>query len=113
MNKRIFLALLAAVCVVGCKGNPIVGTWVPSGPGGGASVGTLTFKGDKTFEADMAGSTTPIFAGTYETKDKEVDLTLTKSGGIQVPDAGKQAVPATVSDDGKTLTFMGSTFTKQ
>ena len=110
MNKKILLVLLP-FALIGCKGNPVVGTWTANGPMGSVSV---TFKADKTFQESLPGlSSGAIMSGTYEVKDKEVDMKLTNMGGTAVPTAGQESQPATLSGDGKTLTVAGVSLTKQ
>lgn len=112
MSKKLFIALLLPFAILGCKGNPVVGTWTASGAAA-SGAGSLTFKGDKTFEASLPGATTPMLTGTYEVKDKEVDMTMAQMAGQPIPKADQQVVPGTLSDDGKQMTFQGATFIKQ
>ena len=76
---------------------------------------TFTFKSDKTFTETMPGVTTAnVMSGTYEVKDKEVDLTMTNFGGVTMPKGSPdQTQAATLSDDGKQLTIGPVTLTKQ
>ncbi len=112
MLKKVCLCvvvLIAMIAVIGCS-KGVVGTWTANGPAGAVS---LNFKGDGTFEAMAPNSTTPVFSGTYTVKDKTVEMTMTKMMGMEAPKSAQTAENITLSDDGKTMTIQGLTFTKQ
>ncbi len=119
-------ALFLAVCLVaaGCSRPSVVGKWVvdpASIPASGAFGGdvakqltqgvSLEFKPDNTFSFTMMYS----FEGTYEVSGHTVTMKLTKAAGKDVAtmktggaNPGADAIQATLSDDGKTLTVTGS-----
>jgi len=111
MLKKVVLCVLAIVFVLGCS-KSIVGDWTANGPGGAV---TLTFKGDGTFDAKGGDKATTVFSGTYTVKDKTVSMTMTKMMGMDVPKGTGADTPQniTLSDDGKSMTIEGMTFTKQ
>jgi hypothetical protein len=113
MNLKLFLAIVPLMALAACaKVGPMVGTWAVNGQAD-TEANSLEFRGDGAFEADVAGSSKPLFTGSYEVKGKNVEVTMAQTGIIEIPREAKQVVTGQLSDDGKKLTFMGGTFTKQ
>jgi|GEM_PF-6268031 len=109
--RHLLLAIATLVFLVGCGSSPVVGTWTTKLPND--KMGSMTFKGDKTFELTMEGLKDPAASGTWELKDKVITMTGTKTNGTDIPPAAQKPETATLSEDGKSITIMGLAFNKK
>ncbi len=107
---KILLCLLIGMCLalVGCKSDPVVGTWkldtssvpnfdkMPQSMKDQFNKGRVTFNADKTMSSDDGSGKTE--KGTWELKDKTVTI------------SGSKMNTATLTDDGKLqISVMGTT----
>ena len=90
----------------------MVGDWKASGPFGSM---IITFNSDKTYTSkiSMGNNTAPFISGKYDVNNKQVSMTADKVGAnaVSVMLTGNDS--GTLSDDGKTLTISGVSYTKQ
>ena len=113
MLRKILLALLLCTVLAGCKSSPVLGTWVSNNGQAAKGAGVITFSNDGTFEAQVAGSSSSLFSGTWELRGNQIDLVVDRSGGTQLPFDSDQPLGATLSSDGKTMNIGAAVFTKK
>jgi len=109
-------AIVMMAAAAGCaKQDPAVGTWSTTTPGGKTASMTLAKDGTGTlsFPGMAMLDNKPI---TWTNEDKKVTLTL-EGAAMPGSTASGMNLPATLSDDAKTLTIalpmISLTFTKQ
>jgi hypothetical protein len=130
MKAWIFAALAAALFVVGCSSNPMVGTWKLELPAemqsmvkqsGGEARGDMVFKGDNTFKLTMhikamGTEQNSTIEGTYKLEGKDLTLTATKMDGKATEGKDKEPQKVVLADDMKSFTdpkLQGMKFIKQ
>jgi hypothetical protein len=114
MNKKILLVAFCLFTLMGC-GKSVSGVWKGSLPSisGDPKTVTITLSGDRTFTYQIGGVEGGDSSGIYELKRNELRLTATKVAGMELPPADQTAQIATLSEDRKSFTLSGTTFTKQ
>jgi hypothetical protein len=120
MKIYLLAFVVALLALIGCRGNPLVGTWRGEFPPEAAQLGanpeaTLTMNADNTFSMAMKMGPADIsMSGTYTHEGQQVTLTPT---GEQAALMGNQPLQGTLSEDNQTLTLgtgmMSLTFRKQ
>jgi hypothetical protein len=109
------LPLLLMILMLGCGKSPVVGEWKGNlaSISGAPKTVIINFNSDNTFAYQIDAVASGGSVGTYEVKDKTILLTANKVAGMEVSKADQTAQTATLSEDGKSFTLGGTTFTKQ
>jgi hypothetical protein len=110
MIRKVNLALLICLILIGCKSSPVAGTWVTTTTTYGFNA--ITFTNDGTFEATAPKATSPVFSGTWEIQNGQVNLSVDHSNGHELSEDSLQAFTGSISKDGKQLAIGSAVFTK-
>jgi hypothetical protein len=111
MKRKPFLVpLLMCIWAIGCRANPVVGTWKGASPLGPA---TVVFKSDNTFEFSLGQNAVNVLGGKWELKGNEVEMTTERVPGRVIPPAEQSSQPAKLGEDNNHLNISGTMFTKQ
>ena len=111
MIQRVLLAVLFCLVALGCKSSPVAGTWVTKTSA--YPFNAISFTNDGTFEATASKGTSPVFSGTWEIKDGQIDMNVDHSGGRELSEDSAQALSGVISKDGKQIAIGSAVFTKQ
>ncbi len=112
MLQKASFALLLCLAVIGCgKSSPVAGTWVTKTKAYGFNA--ISFTNDGTFEATAATGTAPVFSGTWDIKDGQIDLNVDHSNGKELSEDSAQSFSGSISKDGKQIALGSAVFNKE